>query len=197
MIDGEPRVDQERIVVDLQDNLIQRLFAIGMLVESVRRRLDSSGLQAKLDQATRELDATIKHTREALRLLRASADPDHPALRQRMLAAIKEATGRAAVNPSVHLDGPLDALVPPEIADDAVKIIRTAVADAVRHGATTISITVVARDTLAVTVAADVPSTPADDWLRSAAAHAAEYGGNLTMADDGPGGRLRWQVPLS
>jgi signal transduction histidine kinase len=189
--------DRERIAVDLQDNLIQRLFAIGMLVESVSRRLESADLRAKLDRVAHELDATIKQTRETIHSLQASADPDHPVLRHRLLAAIEEATACTRVSPSVRLDGPLDALVPPEIADGAVEMVRESVAEVVRHGATTVSVTVVASDRLAVTVADDVPAGHADDWLRDLSDQATGFGGELTLASDGPHGRrLVWQVPL-
>jgi signal transduction histidine kinase len=188
--------DRERLAVELQDNLIQRLFAVGMLVESVSRQLDSAGLQAKLDQAAHELDATIKQTRETIQSLQASADPDHPELRQRLLAAIREATASTAVRPSVRLDGPLDALVPPEIADGAVELLRKAVAHGVRHGATTVSVSVVASDTLAVTVSDNAAASPAGEWLRDLADQATGFGGALTLSPVGTGCRLVWQVPL-
>jgi signal transduction histidine kinase len=194
--------DRERIAVDLQDNLIQRLFAIGMLLESVSRRMDSPTLRAKLDRAAHELDATIKQTRETIHSLQASADPDHPELRQRLLAAVEEATACTAVSPSVHLDGPLDALVPAEIADGAVEMVREAVADVIQHGATTVTVTVVATDKLAVTVSDDVPAAenaagPSSDLLRGLSDQVAEFGGELTLATDpATGRRLVWQVPL-
>lgn len=189
--------DRERIAVDLQDNLIQRLFATGMLVETVSRRLDSPVLREKLDRAAHALDATIRDTRRTIHSLQLPLDPDHPELRQRLLAAIEEATATTTLNPSVHLDGPLDALVPAEIADGAVEVIRKAVADVVRHGATAISVTVVASDALAVTVADDVPAPPQQDWLHDLSERAAEFGGHLTVDRDGPHGtRLEWKVPL-
>ncbi|HVQ90129.1 MAG TPA: GAF domain-containing protein [Mycobacteriales bacterium] len=189
--------DRERIAVDLQDNLIQRLFAIGMLLETVSRRLESADLRARLDHAAHELDATIKQTRETIHSLQASADEDHPELRQRLLAAVEEATACTTVNPSVRLDGPLDALVPPEIADGAVEIVREAVSDVVRRGASTVAVTVVASDTLAVTVCDDVEDSPTGDWLRDLSDQAAGFGGELTVAaDPAAGRRLIWQVPL-
>jgi signal transduction histidine kinase len=189
--------DRERIAVDLQDNLIQRLFAIGMLLETVGRRLESDVLRAKLDRAAHELDATIKQTRETIHSLQASADEDHPELRQRLLAAVEEATACATVNPSVRLDGPLDALVPPEIADGAVELVREAVSDVVRRGASTVAVTVVASDTLAVTVCDDVEGSPTSDWLRHLSDRAAGFGGELTVAaDPAAGRRLVWRVPL-
>jgi signal transduction histidine kinase len=189
--------DRERLAMNLQDNLIQRLFAVGMLLETVIRRVDSAGLRAKLDRAAYELDATINQTRETIQSLQASADPEHPALRQRLLVAIREATAATAVNPSVHLDGPMDTQVPPEIADGAVELVREAVADVVRHGATTVSVTVVVSDTLAVTVDNDAASTPAGDWLRDLSEQATGFGGELTLAAGGAAGRrLVWQVPL-
>jgi signal transduction histidine kinase len=189
--------DRERLALHLQDNLIQRLFAVGLLLETVIRRLDSAELRTQLDRAAQELDVTINETRETIRSLQATADPDHPALRQRLVAAIKEATACTSVRSTVHLDGPMDALVPPELADGAVEMVREAVAGVVRHGATTVSVSVVARDTLAVTVADDGASTPAGKWLRDLSAQATGFGGELTMARDGAAGRrLVWQVPL-
>lgn len=189
--------DRERIAVDLQDNLIQRLFAIGMLMESVGRRLGSSILRDKLDQAAHELDATIKQTRETIHSLHALADPDRSELRQRLRAAIDEASASTTVSPSVYLDGPLDALVPAEIADSAVAMVRDAVADMLRNGATAVTVTVAASDTLAVTVADDVAADPSSDLLLGLSDQAAVLGGELTLATDPAAGRrLIWQVPL-
>jgi signal transduction histidine kinase len=189
--------DRERIAVDLQDNLIQRLFATGMLVESVSRRLDSPVLREKLDRAAHALDVTIRDTRKTIHSLQMPLDPDHPELRQRLLAAIEEATAATSLSPSVHLDGPLDALVPLDIADGAVEVIRKAVSDVVRHGAKSISVTVTASDALAVTVADDVPTPVQQDWLQDLSDRAAEFGGALTVdRSAAAGSRLEWKVPL-
>jgi signal transduction histidine kinase len=189
--------DRERIAVDLQDNLIQRLFAIGMLMETVGRRLDSPVLREKLDRAAHELDATIKQTRETIQALQAFADPDHQELRQRLLAVIDEAVAYTTVDPSVHLYGPLDALVPAEIADSAVAMVREAVTDTIRHGATVVTVTVAASDTLAVTVSDDAAADPSGDLLRGLSDQAAVFGGELTLATDPAAGRrLVWRVPL-
>jgi signal transduction histidine kinase len=189
--------DRERIAVHLQDNLIQRLFATGMLVDSVSRRVDSAELREKLDRATHDLDVTIRQTRETIQALQLPADPDHPELRRRLLAAIEEATAATSLSPSVHLDGPLNALVPAAIADRAVEVVREALSDVVRNGATNISVSVVASDALAVVVADDVPTVPEGEWLRELSDRAVEFGGHLTVAPkDGVGRRLVWQVPL-
>ncbi len=192
--------ERERVAVDLQDKVIQRVFASGMLLESVARRTESAELRQRLERAADGLDQTIRDTRRTIYSLQAETDPDHPKLRQRLLAAVSEASVGGAVQPVVHFDGPLDGLVPAAFADHAVLVVRESVADMARRGATAISVAVTVTDTLTVAVDADVPEVPGTvraGALRDPARCAVEFGGTLAVeSTEDSGSRLVWMVPL-
>jgi len=192
--------ERERVAVDLQDKVIQRVFASGMLLESVARRTESAELRDRLDRAADGLDQTIRDTRRTIYSLQAEADPDRPKLRQRLLGAVAEATAGSELRPAVQLDGPLDGLVPAQFADHAALLVRETVAELVRRGASAIRVTASASDALTVTVSADVAGPPGNVQrgpLRDAANCAAEFGGSLLVDDaEGAGSRLVWTVPL-
>jgi signal transduction histidine kinase len=192
--------ERERVAVDLQDKVIQRVFASGMLLESVARRTESAELRDRLERAADGLDQTIRDTRRTIYSLQAEADPDQPRLRQRLLAAAAEASASSPVRPVVQLSGPLDGLVPSQFGEHAVWVVREVVSDLIDRGATAVTVTASAADTLAVAVSADVPRAPAAiraGPLREAARCAVEFGGTLIVeATEGSGSRLVWTVPL-
>jgi GAF domain-containing protein len=192
--------ERERVAVDLQDKVIQRVFAAGLLLQSVARRTESVELRDRLERAADGLDQTIRDTRRTIYSLQAEVEPDRPKLRQRLLTAAAEAGAPLDLLPNVHLDGPLDALVPRQFADHAVQVVREGVSDVAGRGATAVTVTVSASDALTVAVAADVPRAPGAvrrGPLRGAARCAVEFGGTLIVeGTEGSGSRLVWSVPL-
>ena len=71
--------DRDRIGRDLHDLVIQRLFAVGLGLQSTARLAERPEVAARLEQAVDDLDATIKDIRRID--LRARLDrgrPRHP-----------------------------------------------------------------------------------------------------------------------
>src|SRR5699024_8555078 len=69
--------ERERIARELRDVIVQRLYAAGMQLDRVRKRMRKRCAQAdhtRLGEAVEQLDETIEEVRGTVRTLR-SADP--------------------------------------------------------------------------------------------------------------------------
>lgn len=197
--------DRDRIARDLHDHIIQRLFAIGLAMQGVQRQLPEPAVRERLGRAMEQLDHTISEIRTTILELHLSADP--PAngrgggLRRRLLSAVTDLTAETEVKPTVRMTGPLDTVVPPEVAEHVEAVLREAVSNAVRHAnAERIVVTVDVGDGITVEVVDDgvgIPAHVGRSGLHNVAHRAETLGGELTLARAGDHGtRLTWRVPL-
>ena len=192
--------DRDRIARDLHDQVIQRLFAIGLLMQSVQRQVPD-GAQERLGRALEQLDQTISEIRTTIFKLHESPDAEPGGLRSRLLQVVEDLTAGVEIAPTVRTSGPLDTLVPVEVADHVEAVLREAVSNAVRHaGAERIDITVDAGEDLTVEVVDDGVGMPAHvgrSGLRNVEQRALTLGGQLRLSKAGEHGtRLVWRVPL-
>jgi two-component system, NarL family, sensor histidine kinase DevS len=192
--------DRDRIARDLHDHVIQRLFATGLQLQSALRRIPEPALQARIGQAVEDLDTTIREIRTAIFDLHTTEDDE--GLRRRLLDTAAEAASGSPVSPSVRISGPVDTMVPPEIATHAIAVVREAISNALRHGrAGSVTLTVEAGDELLVDVLDDGVGILPDvgrSGLRNLEDRARQCGGRLTVRRVEPTGtRLTWCVPLS
>ncbi|MBW1601716.1 GAF domain-containing protein [Streptomyces sp. JJ66] len=213
--------DRDRIARDLHDLVIQRLFATGMLLESVRRRAapgpapDSpAGAEPpeygrRIEQAMDELDLTIREIRGAIYALQQDPAEQAASLRTRLLREVGTAALALGFQPGVTFTGPVDSLVGERTGRDLVAAAREALSNAVRHaGASRIELTADVTGTLPdgrpavrLTVADDgvgLPSGGRRSGLTNLRRRAEELGGT---SETGPGlhGRgtaVRWAAPL-
>ena len=92
--------DRDRIGRDLHDLVIQRLFAVGLSLESAARLAEVPDVSARLERAVDELDGTIKDIRRtifALGAMDASTD---------VQTEIERIVDRAARHDEVPADAP-------------------------------------------------------------------------------------------
>ncbi len=191
--------DRDRIARDLHDQVIQRLFATGMSLESVLPQAPAV-MQPRLHRAVDELDQSIRDIRGTIYALQAA--PDSPAgLRQRLVRIAEDVAGGSGLRLDVRVDGPVDSTVPAEIAEHATAVLREAVTNVVRHAeATTVAVSVTATDRLRIEILDDgvgLPAAGRRSGLTNLAERAARLGGDFT-AESAPakGTRLVWEVPL-
>jgi signal transduction histidine kinase len=195
--------DRDRIARDLHDHVIQRLFATGMLLESgVRQAAAVPALQKKLHAAVDDLDHTIKEIRASIFALQAPPEDVDRSLGQRLVAVVEQTTAGTGLSPSIQVTGPVDALVPDDVADHALAVLREALSNVVRHAnAGAASVAVAAGDTLRVEVVDDgvgLPDTGRRSGLANLAGRAEQLGGTLhTGPAAGGGTRLVWEIPLT
>ena len=191
--------DRDRIARDLHDHVIQRLFATGLQLQSTLRRVPDPAAQERIGQAVADLDATIRQIRTAIFDLHTAADDT--GLRRKLLQTASEASSGLAVSPAVRISGPVDTVVPADVATHAVAVVREAISNAVRHGhAATVTLTVDVGEDLVVDVLDDGVGIPEDvgfSGLRNLEDRARECGGRLSVHRVEPSGtRLTWRVPL-
>ena len=193
--------DRDRIAHDLHDQVIQRLFATGMALQSITRQGTAPIVQTKLQRAVDDLDETIRVIRSTIFALQASQDAPLP-LRQQMVDTLADATRESELELDLHIGGPLDTLMSPDIANHSLAVLREAVSNVVRHAnATTVSVTVTATDRLRIEVEDDgvgLASGGRRGGLSNLADRAAQLGGKLSLCHGaaGRGTRLVWDLPL-
>jgi signal transduction histidine kinase len=193
--------DRDRIARDLHDHVIQRLFASGMQLQSTLRRSTDPELRERLAHVVEELDTTVREIRTAIFDLHTAGDGPAGGLSRRLLDTAAEAAAGSGMTPSMRISGPIDSLVPPEVATHAVAVVREAVSNVVRHAAaSTVTVTVEAGENFQIEVVDDGVGFDPDaarSGLRNLEQRARDCGGVCTVASAPVGGtRLSWRVPL-
>jgi signal transduction histidine kinase len=202
--------DRDRIARDLHDLAIQRLYATGLSLQAVGRRLqDRDGAETDAERVTRavdDLDETISLIRTTIRGLQTPpGEARRVGLRARLIAEVEAAARTLGFPPAVRLDGAIDTLVPPAVADHLVAVLRETLSNVARHaGANRTDVTLSVHDDVVMTVSDDgtgiADGTPLSG-LANLECRATELGGTFQVgpaSDDAarPGTVVRWRVPL-
>ena len=134
--------DRDRIARDLHDHVIQRLFAVGLGLQSTAGRANEPAIRARLAQAVEELDETISQIRTTIFDLH-DAIPDNR-LRSRVKAVVEELEPVLGVHLQLAWFGPLDTLVDSSVITDVEAVVREAMTNVARHAqASTLRVTIV------------------------------------------------------
>ncbi len=194
--------DRDRIAGDLHDHVIQRLFAAGMSLQGIVRRIADPSARGRVGQVVGQLDETVREIRTSIFDLHAVHETEAGGLRRRMLDVVAETSAGTGVSPSVRISGAVETLVPPTVGEHALAVLREGVSNAVRHGRpTAITITVEAGADLIVDVTDDGVGMPADvarSGLVNLERRAEMCGGSCVVTSRPAGGtRLTWRVPLA
>ncbi|GAB2794507.1 sensor histidine kinase [Amycolatopsis magusensis] len=194
--------DRDRIARDLHDHVIQRLFAVGLAMQSTHRRAKSPDLQRRLGESIDQLHEIVGEIRTAIFDLHGgAAGQTGQRLRNRLHDAIAELTESSEVHPTVSMSGTLDA-VPQHLAEHAEAVVREGVSNAVRHArAANLLVNVAVRDgKMSINVSDDgvgIPPSVAPSGLRNLRERAEQLGGTFVLGQrDGGGTQLDWLVPL-
>lgn len=204
--------DRDRIARDLHDHVIQRLFASGLMVESVALGLPDDDRASRLAKVVSDINVTIHQIRSAIFHLREPFGlDDDTSPRARLLAVIDELSPVLGFTPSVNFSGPIDSTLisDADAVEDAVAVLREALTNVARHAhAHSVDVAVTASGDLDITVSDDGDGIT-DFTRRSGLAnlrHRAEkHSGSLLIEsprrdDDGSSERkgttLRWSIPL-
>jgi signal transduction histidine kinase len=194
--------DRDRIARDLHDLVIQRLFATGMLLQSAVRLTESAPeeVRQRVDRAVDELDGTIRELRSTIYALQAPAEA-RPSLRSQVLEVVDAAAEHLGFSPSLRMDGLLDTLATPDIADNVLATLREALSNVARHAqATQVDVAVRVHGKVFTVQVVDDGIGMARDAARSGlvnlASRAEDLGGSLRVSSSRSGGTtVVWQVP--
>ncbi len=191
--------DRERIARNLHDTVIQRLFAVGMVLQAIAPSAARETDRSRLLQAVDEIDETIREIRTSIFALEAH---QRPGLRAEVLELIHEVADRSGLQAHIDFDGPIDAGIPAELVPDLLAVLREALSNVARHArATNVSIIILtSTEGIELRVVDDGVGMPEELGRRSGLANLARraevHGGELDVEPTPGGGTtLRWCVP--
>lgn len=192
--------DRDRIARDLHDHVIQRLFAVGLSLQSTHQRAKSAEVQRRLSDSIDDLQEIVQDIRTAIFDLH-SGDEGPSRLRRRLHDVIAQTTADTGLRVTIRMFGPL-SVIEPSLADHAEAVLREALSNVVRHAsATTVTISVSVLDDLTIEVTDNGIGIPADahrSGLNNLASRAIDSNGSITVERGASGGTtLLWSAPLS
>ncbi|WP_409492968.1 GAF domain-containing protein [Amycolatopsis sp. cmx-11-12] len=195
--------DRDRIARDLHDHVIQRLFAVGLAMQSTHRRARSPELQRRIGDSIDQMHEIVHEIRTAIFDLHGGeAGQQGVRLRHRLYDSIAELTDDTAIHPTVSLSGPLDS-IPVPFAGHAEAVVRETVGNVVRHArASGVSVSVAVKDdVLRIVVTDDGAGMDGEPGgfggLRNLRDRAERAGGTFRVETREGGGTLaEWSAPL-
>lgn len=193
--------DRERIARDLHDLVIQRLFASGLSIQSLRRYSPDPVAHERIAAVTTELDDTIRILRDTVYSLR-TGDANRKPLTGRILKVVEENSRGYSTAPKVSFAGPVDDGVGESVAGHLLSVLSEGLSNAARHsGADDISVTVTCREEAVELVITDNGSgfvEPAHVSGLANMRHRAELlDGDCTIdSSPGNGTRICWSAKL-
>jgi signal transduction histidine kinase len=196
--------DRDRIGRDLHDLAIQRLFATSMSLQGAYKITQKSAVAKRIATAITDLDDTIKVIRSTIFALHAHdlGEDESPGVRAQVIEACERVAEQLGFNPSVRFTGPVDTLVPEDVAEHLIAVQREALSNTVRHAQASKVEVEVAVDGSHVTLTViddgtGIPGKGRRSGLANLAERAEQLGGRFSADPGADGGTvLAWSVPL-
>ncbi len=128
--------ERERIGMDLHDGVIQSIYAIGLLLDDARHRLDTAPEQARggIDTALHGLNGVIADIRNYIQHLRPQRFQGRD-IRQGLEALAQELRDNTGLAVELLLDEQATAACSPRQANEFLHIAQEALANVCRHAA--------------------------------------------------------------
>ncbi|HWH27379.1 MAG TPA: GAF domain-containing sensor histidine kinase [Mycobacteriales bacterium] len=197
--------DRDRIARDLHDVVIQRLFATGMTLESAGRLIGQSapGAAARVRGAVDDLDATIREIRASIYALQTAPLEQPVTVRSRILELVDAAAEQLGFAPTLQISGLVDTGLTPEVAEQALAVLREALSNAARHAqarSVLVSLEVQAGGGARLVVQDDgvgIGGADRRSGLANMARRAEDLAGSFSVGPAGPDGgtEVVWSVP--
>ncbi|HEY5398040.1 MAG TPA: GAF domain-containing protein [Trebonia sp.] len=196
--------DRDRIARDLHDLVIQRLYATGMSLEGTMPMINRPEVADRITNAVDAMDETIKVIRTTIFALQSRGGNTGPRLRTEIVALAEEAAaGALGFAPALRLGSGLDSHGNPEVAEQALAVLREALSNAARHAnATRVDVTADVDGTGMLTLRVvdngiGIGLQTRRSGLLNLANRAEELGGEMRVTPaEGGGTELEWRVPL-
>lgn len=196
--------ERDRLARDLHDTVIQRLFAIGLSLQSIASTPSAAHSGDRLAQAISDVDDTIRQVRTTIFEL--GSEGTGRDLRDEVLSLLAELRPVVGFDVQATFDGPVDTAVPADVRENLLAVIREAVTNIGRHArATTGTVTIEVSDGLCRLRLTDdgvglgQPTVgPGGLGLGNLRRRAEKLRGQFTIDTPAGGGtELIWQVPVS
>jgi signal transduction histidine kinase len=190
---------QDRIAKDLHDQVIQRLFAVGLSMEATSQIAGIRNVTDRLTDHVEQVYEVIAEIRATIFDLH-SVKPAGSQLRTALNQLIIDLTGDSGVETTVKLSGQLDGL-PVELIPHLQAVVSEAVSNVVRHAqATDLVVVITVEDSVVVEVTDNgigISESAEFSGLNNLRARAIKAGGTFAFGPvDGTGNRLTWTAPV-
>ncbi len=137
--------ERDRMARDLHDTVIQRLFAIGLSLQSIEANPAALHNTDRLKSTIADVDDTIRQVRTSIFEL--GSDGLGGGLRDNVLSLLEDLSPVVGFDVRASFEGPVDAAVPDLIGEHLLAVIREAVTNIGRHAqATKATVVVTATD---------------------------------------------------
>jgi signal transduction histidine kinase len=192
--------ERQRIAADLHDHVIQRLFAAGLSLQALAATLGPGPAANRALATVADLDETITQIRTSIFQLHQAPQATPRGVRARLLEVVAQEAPVLGFEPAVRFSGLLNIL-PDEVADDLVAVLREALSNIARHAhACRVEIDLTAgTEQITLEVHDDgvgLGPTTRRSGLANLRRRAEHYGGTLALASRHPTGTcLTWSVP--
>jgi signal transduction histidine kinase len=190
--------ERERLARDLHDTVIQRLFGVGLSLQTSLPAIVDDNVRNRINNVLDELDTTIHEIRTTI----FEIDQDRTggqSLEERVYALSAEVESRLGVLVEVKIATGIDREVGSQCAQHCVQALREILSNVVRHSeATAVDIQIDTVDTLIELVVRDngvgfMPNVGSGRGVRNLSSRARELGGNCTIKSKlGGGTTVRW-----
>lgn len=194
--------ERERIARDLHDTVLQRLFGLGLELQALAIRAETS-IAERVEGAVDEIDLIIREIRTAVFTL-GSASRDG-SLGHELNAVVSQAKRVLGFSPRLRLDGPVESMTSAEIRTELLASLREALTNVGRHASASeaeIELSIV-ESSITLRVLDNgkgIPGsfdTTSGNGLRNMAERARLLGGGCSLSPRAERGtELRWWVPL-
>jgi signal transduction histidine kinase len=194
--------DRDRLARDLHDTVIQRLFGVGLSLQSMAGR-GPREMSAGLGEAVAEIDRVIDRIRATIYQL-GMGDNDR-GVRDQIVSVVRELSPVVGFDVEVAFDGPIDTTISSRVAEHLVATIRESVTNISRHAhSTRASVTIKVSDGLCQLTVLDNGDGFDEAKIREGGlglanlrARAEKLDGTFVVENaEGGGTSLTWQVPL-
>jgi len=125
--------DRERIARDLHDIVIQRLFAIGMSLQSTVNILEDDIGKERIDRIIDDLDSTIADIRKTI----FSLGNKETTFKSMIMETVDNAAQFLGFKPQLTLNGHVDILVNQQLGEHLLAVLKEGLSNILRHAKAT------------------------------------------------------------
>ncbi len=127
--------ERDRLARDLHDTVIQRLFAIGLSLQSLAGNPSASGISDRLQGTITDVDDTIRQVRTSIFEL--GSDGLDLGMRDNVLSLLEDLRPVVGFRVQASFEGPVDTAVTGTVREHLLAVTREAITNVGRHAQAT------------------------------------------------------------
>ena len=123
--------ERDRLARDLHDTVIQRLFAVGLTIQSIAGTVTTPKVADRLKGVIADIDDTIRQVRTTIFEL--GLDEDSKGARANVMGLVHELSPVVGFEIGVSIDGPIDSALSDQVEEHLLATLREALTNVGRH----------------------------------------------------------------